>query len=48
MAVAGPITNAYGARTAWIIASGLCAAGALVGFVLLEPDAPAREEPEPV
>jgi MFS family permease len=47
MAVAGPITNAYGARTAWVIASGLCAAGALVGFVILEPDAP-REEPEPV
>lgn len=46
MAVAGPITNAYGARTAWVIASGLCAAGALVGFVILEPDAPARE-PEP-
>ena len=47
MAVAGPITNAYGARTAWVIASGLCAAGALVGFVILEPDSP-RREPEPV
>ena len=47
MAIAGPITNAYGARTAWVIAAGLCAAGALVGFVILEPDSP-REEPEPV
>jgi len=46
MAVAGPLTNAYGARTAWVVASGLCAAGALVGFVILEPDAP-RREPEP-
>jgi MFS family permease len=47
MAAAGPITNAYGARTAWVIASGLCAAGALVGFVILEPDSP-QQEPEPV
>lgn len=47
MAIAGPITNAYGARTAWVIAAGLCAAGALVGFVILEPDSH-REEPEPV
>jgi MFS family permease len=45
MVLAGPFTNAYGARTAWVVASGLCAVGALVGFVLLAPDEPRLEEP---
>jgi MFS family permease len=45
MVAAGPFTNAYGARTAWVVASMLCAAGALVGFILLAPDDPRAEEP---
>lgn len=39
MAAAGPFTNAYGARAAWVVAAGLCAAGATAAFVLLRPDA---------
>jgi len=41
MIVAGPFTNAYGARAAWSVAAGLCALGASVAFLLL------REEPAP-
>jgi MFS family permease len=44
MVAAGPFTNAYGARAAWVVASALCAVGALVGFVLLAPDKPATLE----
>jgi MFS family permease len=43
MILAGPLTNAYGARTAWVVAAALCAVGALVGFILLQPDRPAGE-----
>jgi MFS family permease len=35
MIAAGPITNEYGARSAWMLASSLCALGAIAGFVLL-------------
>jgi MFS family permease len=50
MLVAGPFINEYGARAAWIVAAGLCAAGALAGFVLLRglaetPPAALAEEP---
>jgi len=38
MVAAGPFTNAYGARAAWVVAAGLCAAGAAVAFVLLRGD----------
>lgn len=35
MVAAGPITNVYGARTAWGAAAALCAVASLLGFVLL-------------
>jgi MFS family permease len=35
MLAAGPFINEYGARTAWAVAAGLCAAGAVTGFALL-------------
>jgi MFS family permease len=35
MIAAGPFTNEFGARAAWITAAGLCAAGATVGVALL-------------
>jgi MFS family permease len=35
MLAAGPFINEYGARAAWGVAAGLCAAGALVGYALL-------------
>lgn len=35
MIVAGPLTNAIGARAVWGISAGLAALGALVGFVLV-------------
>jgi hypothetical protein len=35
MVVAGPLTNAIGARAVWGISAGLTALGALVGFVLV-------------
>jgi MFS family permease len=35
MVIAGPLTNAAGARAVWVAAAGLCAAGAGVGFLLL-------------
>ncbi len=41
MIAAGPFTNEYGARSAWMVASVLCALGAIAGFVLL------RGETEP-
>jgi MFS family permease len=42
MIAAGPFTNEFGARAAWITAAGLCAAGATVGVALLRgADAPA-------
>jgi len=44
MVAAGPFTNAYGPRAAWMVAAGLCAAGSAAAFVLLRPDAaPVRE-----
>ena len=56
MVAAGPITNAYGPRTAWGAAAALCALAAFLGFVLLrgveegravdaEPEAPGPPEP---
>ena len=56
MVAAGPITNVYGARTAWGAAAALCAVAAFLGFVLLrgveesrgvdvEPEAPRAPEP---
>lgn len=38
MIAAGPFTNAYGARAAWVVAAGLCSAGAAVALVLLPRD----------
>jgi MFS family permease len=35
MVIAGPLTNAAGARAVWVAAAGLCAAGAGAGFLLL-------------
>lgn len=35
MIAAGPFINEYGARAAWIVSAGLCAAGAVTGYVLL-------------
>jgi MFS family permease len=35
MFAAGPFINEYGARAAWVVASGLCAAGAIAGYALL-------------
>jgi MFS family permease len=35
MVIAGPLTNAIGARAVWGISAGLTAVGALVGFVLV-------------
>jgi MFS family permease len=35
MVAAGVFTNAYGARAAWLVGAGLCAAGAAAGVVLL-------------
>jgi MFS family permease len=46
MIAAGPFTNEFGARAAWITAAGLCAAGAAVGVFLLR-DA-AQRAPAPV
>jgi MFS family permease len=49
---AGPFTNEFGARAAWITAAGLCAAGATVGVALLRssderPPAGSAATPEP-
>lgn len=49
---AGPFTNEFGARAAWITAAGLCAAGAAVGVALLRssderPPAGSVATPEP-
>jgi hypothetical protein len=35
MVIAGPLTNAIGARAVWGISAGLMAVGALVGYVLV-------------
>ena len=35
MVAAGPLTNEYGARAAWGVGAALCAAGAVLGFLLL-------------
>lgn len=40
MIAAGPFTNAYGARAAWVVAAGLCATGATIAVALLREDEP--------
>ena len=35
MIAAGPFINEWGARAAWVVAAGLCAAGAITGYALL-------------
>jgi MFS family permease len=49
MVAAGPFTNEFGARAAWVTAAGLCAVGAALGVALLRgtPDHPGTEEVAP-
>ena len=48
MAVAGPLTNAIGARAVWGISAGLTALGALVGYVLVRGVTPESRPAEPL
>jgi MFS family permease len=47
MIVAGPLTNALGARSAWGISGGLCALAAALAAVLLAPPRAIHAEPAP-
>jgi DHA3 family macrolide efflux protein-like MFS transporter len=48
MIVAGPLTNAIGARAVWGISAGLTAVGALVGYVLVRGVTPEARPAEPL
>jgi hypothetical protein len=48
MIVAGPLTNAIGARAVWGISAGLTAVAALVGYVLVRGVTPEARPAEPL
>jgi MFS family permease len=47
MILAGPLTNAYGARAAWAISGGLCALAAACAAALLAPPEALTSQPAP-